>query len=68
MLVQGRQAITPLMVRSGNALYNLFKFIRWQIQRKEAHYGKPNPLGDIPDDGEGKSEEGEEIDFDGLLQ
>jgi len=30
------------------------------IQRKEVHHGKPNPLGGIPDDGEGKSEEGEE--------
>jgi hypothetical protein len=37
-------------------------------QRKEVHHGKSNPLGNIPDDGEGKSEEGEEIDLDGLLQ
>jgi hypothetical protein len=56
------------MVRSGKTLYNLFKFILRQTQRKEVHHGKPNPLGDIPDDGEGKSEEGEEIDLDGLLQ
>jgi hypothetical protein len=32
------------------------------------HHGRPNPLGEIADDGEGKSEEGKEIDLDGLLQ
>jgi hypothetical protein len=36
--------------------------------KKGGSYGRPNPLGDIPDDGEGKSEEGKEIDLDGLLQ
>jgi hypothetical protein len=43
------------------------KNLLWFTERR-AHYGESNPLGDIPDDGEGKSEEGEEIDLDGLLQ
>jgi hypothetical protein len=39
-----------------------------RLEERRIHYGNPDPLGSIPNQGEGKGEEGEEIDLDGLLQ
>jgi hypothetical protein len=39
-----------------------------KFNERRVNHGSFNPLGDIPNCGKGKSEEREEIHFDGLLQ
>jgi hypothetical protein len=39
-----------------------------RLQERRIHYGKPDPLGNITNDGEGKGEERKEVDFNGFLQ
>jgi hypothetical protein len=41
---------------------------RGKYHERRLYYGNTNPLGDIPNHGKGKSEEGEEINLNGLLQ
>jgi hypothetical protein len=41
--------------------------LNFKLKERRIHYGNGNPLGNILNYGKGKSEEGEEIDLNGLL-